>query len=301
QFAEKLMAAFAELGGKYNKPDIAHIGIVPFNPVDTTENILLSTKEAYEQAQLIGANSYYVRVGNDTAIGIAEWKTLVFNIIDKQTYNIQFINKIENFQSQKVLMEEAFTQVVDNQGNRLPIGTFISIAEKFEKIVELDKGVISKVIDYIETKNINYLIAINVATRTIKNSDFRAWLSRLVKQKQRLSQQLVFNLSAYAVAKDINSYKEFIAFAQQLNLRVMIKRFETQSLSAESIKQLKPDFIRLARDLGLGIANDVEKKEFVEAMKDIGELLNITILAENIDSEDDFVCLKKVGITGASR
>ncbi len=300
-FAKKLTTVFTALGGKYNMPDIAHIGVVPFNPVDTTENILLAAKEAYEQARLIGTNSYYVRAGNDTAIGIAEWKALVFNIIDKQKYNIQLINTIENFQNQQVLMQEAFTQAVDNKGNRLSIGTFISIAEKFEKIIELDKGVILKVIDYIEIKNINHLVAVNVATRTIKNTDFHAWLVRLVKQNQVLSQQLVFNLSAYAVAKDLTSYKEFIEFAQQLNLRIMIKRFETQSLSAESIKQLKPDFIRLARDLGQGVANDTEKKQFVEAMKGVGELLNITILAENIDSEDDFVCLKKVGITGASR
>jgi len=299
--AKRLSAAFSELGEQYGKPDIAHIGVVPFNPVDSTENILLAAKEAYEQAQLIGANSYYVRTGDDPAIGIAEWKRLVFDIIDKQKYSVTFISKVEHFETQQVFMEEAFTKAKDEKGNTLLIGTFISIAEKFEKIIELDKGVILKVIDYIETENIDYPIAINMATRTIKNSDFREWLVNLVGQKQNISQQLVFNLSAYAIAKDMASYKEFIEFVHKLNMKVMIKRFETQSLSAESVKQLKPDFIRLARDLGQGVADDEEKKEFVEGIKSIGELLNISILAENINTEDDFICMKKIGITGVSR
>ncbi len=299
--AKRLSAAFANLGEKYNKLDIAHIGIVPFNPVGTTESILLAAQEAYEQAQLIGANRYHIRVGDDPAIGIAEWKTLVFSVIDNQKYNVTFIGTVENLQTKQILMQEAFIQAFDKNGKELSIATFISIAEKFEKIIELDKGVILKVIEYIENEEIDYSVAINISTRTLKNSDFRDWLVALLKQKQSLSQQLVFSLSAYAVTKDFSAYKEFIEFAHKLNMKVMIKRFETQSLSPELAKQLNPDFIRLARDLGEGVSMDESKKDFVEAMKGIGDLLNISVLAENINSEDDFNCIKNIGITGASR
>jgi len=301
QLAKSLSASFANLGKKYNKADIAHIGVVPFNPIGSTESILMAAKEAYEQARLIGPNSYHIRAGVDPAIGIAEWKSLVFSVIDNQQYKIKFIGAVEDLQTQQVLMQEAFTQASDSHGNKLSIATFISIAEKFEKIIELDKSVISKVIQHIENEKIDYAIAINISTRTIKNSDFRAWLVQLIKQKKSLSQQLVFSLSAYAVTKDFFSYKEFIEFAHQLNLKVMIKRFETESISAEFAKQLNPDFIRLAIDLGHGIAQDESKQSFVAGMKEMGELLNINVIAENVESEDDFQCIKKIGITGVSR
>ncbi len=299
--AKKLSQSFAELGRKYNKPDIAHLGIVSFNPIGTSESILFAANEAYEQAQLIGANSYYLRAGDDPAIGIAEWKALVFNIIDNQKYQFTFVGEVVNFQTQKILMQEAFSQAFDGNGNELSIATFISIAEKFEKIVELDKGIILKVVEYIDTENIDYAIAVNVSTRTIKNSDFRDWLTKLVKQNRVISEQLVFSLSAYAVAKDFTSYKEFIEFAHNLNMKVMIKRFETQSLSPELAKQLNPDVIRISRDLGQGISQDESKKDFVEAIKGIGDLLSIIILAENINSDEDFECIKSIGIAGASR
>jgi len=301
QLAKALSFAIAEVGEKYQRPDVAHIGIAAFNPIGTTEGILLAAKEAYEQAQLIGANSYYLRTGDDPAKGIAEWKSLVFSLVDRQAFNLLFVAQVNDFKTDQVLMEEAFSQVLDDNGNSLSIATFVSIAEKFEKIIDLDKAVILKVIKYIEEQSIDYAIAINLSTRTIKNSDFRTWLVGLVRQNPIIAQQLIFNLSAYAVAKDISAYKEFIEFVHQLNARVMIKRFETQSLSPELTKELNPDFIRLARDLGQNIAQDQSKKEFVETMKGIGDLLDISILAENVNSDEDYSCIRKIGITGVSR
>lgn len=301
QLAKELSVTFVEVGEKYQRPDIAHIGVAPVNPIGSAESVLLAAKEAFAQAQLIGANSYYVRTGEDQAKGIAEWKGLVFDIVDNREYSVFFVDKVLCFQTQQILMEEAFTHALDNEGNELAIGTFVSIAEKFEKIIELDKGVILKVMTYIERESIAHAVAINLSTRTIKNSDFRAWLVERIKQKQAIAPQLVFSLSAYAVAKDIVAYKEFIAFVHQLNAKVMIKRYETQSLSSNLVKELAPDYIRLARDLGQNIVHDQGKIDFVETMKGIGELLDIDILAENITSKDDFMCIKQCGISGASR
>ena len=301
QVAKLLSSSFAEVGEKYQKPDIAHIGVAPFNPIGSTEDMLLAANEAYEQARLIGANSYYIRTGEDQAKDIAEWKSLVFSIVDNQDYNVSFVGQVESFQTGQCLMEEAFTQAVDKNGDVISIGTFVSIAEKFAKIVDLDKGVTSQVVEYIKSKQIQHAVAISLSTRTIKNSGFRSWLVDLIRQNQSISQQLVFSISAYAVAKEVEVYKEFIRFVRQLGSKVIIKRFETRSMSPEVAKELKPDFIRLARNIGDGIATDEGKKAFVETMQEIGELLDISILAENVHAESDFECIKEIGISGASR
>jgi EAL domain-containing protein (putative c-di-GMP-specific phosphodiesterase class I)/GGDEF domain-containing protein len=301
EIAKILSSSLAELGEKYNKPDIAHIGVAPFHHVDTTDDFLLAANEAYEQARLIGVNSYYIRTCENRAKDIAEWKSLVFDIVDNRDYKVLFVRQVESFQTEQLLMEEAFTQAVDKKGNLISIGIFIAIAEKFEKIVDLDKGVTSQVVEYIKSRQIQHAVAINLSTRTIKNSEFRSWLVHLIKQNPFISKQLVFSISAYAVAKETGVYKEFIDFVHGLNAKVIIKRFETQSMSPEVAKELNPDFIRLARDIGNGIATDAGKKAFVETMQEIAELLDISVLAENVHAENDFTCVKAIGIAGASR
>jgi len=180
------------------------------------------------------------------------------------------------------------------------IGPFISIAERFAKIVDLDKGVIRIALDHIQRNHIEHAIAVNVSASTIKNSDFRIWLEKLIKQNPA-AKQLVFGLSAYAVIKDIGAYQAFIETVHQWGARVMIKRFETQSMSADLVKKLKPDFIRLARDIGNGIDSSSQKHAFVQTIQEISTLLDIAILAENVKSDRDYQALKTIGIVGASR
>ncbi|MEO1889160.1 MAG: LapD/MoxY N-terminal periplasmic domain-containing protein [Cycloclasticus sp.] len=250
KLAKSLSAEFSELGEKYNKVDIAHIGVAAFDPFSTVESILLAANEAYEQAQLIGTNSYYIRKGEDRAKDMAEWKELVFEIIDRNDFKVSYVGEVSNLLTNEVMMTDAFSEALDKNGDVLSIGTFVSIAEKFVKIVDLDKGVTSRVVEHIKTQNIKHSVAINLSNRTIKNSDFRAWLAKLLSDNQEIASQLVFSLSAYAVTKEVGAYKEFIAFVRGLKAKVIIKRFETQLMSPDILKELKPDFIRLARDIG---------------------------------------------------
>jgi EAL domain-containing protein (putative c-di-GMP-specific phosphodiesterase class I)/GGDEF domain-containing protein len=301
ELVKTLSSEFTDLGERYQKNDLAHIGVVAFNPLITTDSLLEAAHEAYEQAHLIGANSYFIRTGDNFARDIATWKDLVFDCVDHNGYSVWYIGQIAAFSSGELLMEEAFIQVHDKQGSLVAIGPFISIAEKFAKIVDLDKGVIRVALDHIQRNHIEHAIAVNVSTRTIKNSDFRLWLEQLIKRNPATAKQLVFSLSAYAVIKDIDAYQAFIETVHQWGARVMIKRFETQSMSADLVKRLKPDFIRLARDIGNGVDSSAQKYAFVQTMQEISTLLDIKILAENVQSDRDYQTLKTIGIVGASR
>ena len=298
---QSLGSEIAELGEKYCNTDLAHIGVAPVSPTDTLESMLEAAYEAYEQAKLIGANSYFIRRGDNFARDISEWKTLVFDCVDNEAYSVSYIGGIFDFRSGQLLLEEAFTEVHDQRGELVAIGPFISIAEKFAKIIDLDKGMVGKVLEHLRTHDVSHAIAVNLSTRTIKNTDFRWWLEKQLKQNQDLARQLVFALSAYAVAKDVEAYRDFIEAVRQWGAKVMIKRFESQSLSPETTKQLKPDFIRLARELGNSISISRPKQDFVQAMQEMAALLDIGILAENVEADSDFNTLKAIGIVGASR
>ncbi len=300
QLAQSVSALLAGLGEDYRRKDIAHIGIAMFNPLGTTTDILAAANEAFEQAQLIGSNSYYFRIDSNHAKDITEWKDLVFNIIDQKAYQVSYIGEIKQFATDTVLMEEAFTQAFDQQGKPIPIGTFVSIAEKFAKIVELDQGVTQQVMNHIKAQGIHHAIAINLSTRTVKNADFRSWLADELKHSA-IAAQLVFSISAYAVAKELDVYHDFFEFIHSLGAKVMLKRFETQSMPLNMAKNLRPDYIRLARDLSNDLSGNESKQTFIETMQQAAQLLDIVILAENVQSDDDYALMRVMGLHGASR
>ncbi|MGR9074250.1 MAG: LapD/MoxY N-terminal periplasmic domain-containing protein, partial [Gammaproteobacteria bacterium] len=257
--AQKVRNRLSELGSNYNKRDIAHIGIAPIDPIGTTAQILAAAGEAYEQAKLIGDNSYYFRAGDDQAKDIVEWKNLVFRIIDNRDYQVSFIGRIESIQTGETLMEEAFTQAFDEEGASIPIGTFVSVAEKFEKVVDLDQGVIERVIKHIKERQIGHAIAVNLSLSTIKDGDFKFWLVDLFKRHQDIAKQIVFSVTAYAAAKNLKSFGEFVDFAHDLGAGIILKRYEPQFISLDDVKEIRPDSIRLARDLTTGLNADISK------------------------------------------
>jgi EAL domain-containing protein (putative c-di-GMP-specific phosphodiesterase class I)/GGDEF domain-containing protein len=299
--ANALNNNFSELGQLFLKPDLVHIGVVRVNSVCTPNSLLDSAYEAYEQARLIGANSYYIRSNDDFSRDILNWKELVCNCIDKGDFSLSYISKITAFQTEQLIIEEASAQVYDSNNQLVAIGPFISIAEELAKIVDLDKGVINKVLEYIEKDNISHAIAVNLSIETIKNIGFRLWLEKLIKINPLVTQQLVFSFSTYAVAKQVEVYRDFIEAIHLWGGRVMIKRFDSQSMSLEIIKNLKPDFIRLNREISNGVSVSLQKYEFIQAMQQMGFLLDIAILAENVQLDTDYYSLKSIGVTGASR
>ena len=57
---------------------------------------------------------------------------------------VKYVGNFTRCDSDEIIMQEAFTDIKDRKNNDIPIGTFISIAEKYERIIDFDKKVIEK-------------------------------------------------------------------------------------------------------------------------------------------------------------
>ncbi len=300
-FAEQLSSEFAAFARRYQKRDIAHIGVAPYCALTSEDALLEAAYEAYEQAKIIGNNGYFIRTSRKPARDVAAWKDLVFECIDSKRYELEYICRITSLYDDSLLMEEAFTRAYDAEGEPIAMATFISVAEKFAKIVALETQVTEQVLSRLRQQRDGSALAVNLSTRTVKSPDFRFWLGKQLKNRPPEAVRLVFSLTAYAVAKEEEVYRAFIEFVHELGAKVIIKRLDPQSMSVSLCKTLRPDFIRLSREIGQHIDQDLKKQEFVRTLAEVSELLNITLFAEDVAADDDCAILKGMGITGASR
>lgn len=301
-FAEKVQKEFEKLGNEYNKTDIVHIGAAPFNPIGTTPEILQSASQAYEKATLIGPNESFVTDTNELVRDMESWRDLVFDIIDNSKFDVRYIGDCKLLKSgNNLVMQEAFTTIIDKDNNIIPIGTFVSIAEKYERIMDFDKKVILKVINHILINSVKHDISINLSLESINNTAFIAWLEKQLLEHKNIANQLVFSATAYAVAKDVEKFKFFADEMHQCGAKVIIKRFETKFIPLNNLKDFNLDYIRLARDYTCDINSDYSKQSFVESISELANLINIKVVAENVQSDEDFEFIKKHNLYAASR
>lgn len=302
EFIKEVQKQFEKLSFEYNKKDIAHIGATPFNLYGTTNEILQSANEAYEKATLIGQNEAFINNTSMTSRNMEDWRDLVSDVIEHSLFEIKYIGDaylIEN--PKKLIMQEAFANIKDKENNDIPIGTFISIAEKYNKAINFDKKVITKVINHILINNIQHKISINLSLESIINTSFISWLKKTILEHKKISPQLVFSITAYAVAKDIDKFKFFADEIHKYGSKIIIKRFETKFIPLDNIKEFNLDFIRLARDYTNDISHDIAKQNFVESIQELANLLNIKVFAENIKNDEDLEIVEKYNLYGASR
>jgi len=302
KFAKSLQESLGKLALEFGKKEIAHIGATPFNPIGTTPEMLQAANEAYQKATLIGANEAYIRDSNDLSRDMESWRDLIFDIIDNSKFNVKYIGDATLLNhSNELVMQEAFTSACDKDGMDIPIGTFVSIAEKYEKIIDLDKKIVSNVINHILENKINHNISINLSLESINNTAFIAWIGRTIQNNNKIAKQLVFSITAYAVAKDMDKFKFFADEIHKYGAKIIIKRFESKFIPLDNIKDFNLDYIRLARDYTCNICNDNSKQNFVEAIQELSTLLNIKVFAENVKDEEDLDIIKSFSLYAASR
>lgn len=287
---------------KCNKKDIMHIGATKVTPFCTIPELLQSSTESYEKATLIGSNESFICKESNQSRTMTQWKDLVFDIIDNSKFDVRYIGDCYSLcDESRLIMQEAFTSIKDDENKDIPIGTFVSIAEKYEKIIDFDQKVVTKVINHILINNINHEISINLSLESINNTAFIAWLEKTIQKHKDISKQLVFSVTAYAVAKNVEKFKFFVDEMHQCGAKVIMKRFETKFISLDCLKNINLDSIRLARDYTSGIATDLAKQSFVESIQDLANLLNIKVYAENVKEDSDFEMIKEYNLDGSSR
>ena len=292
---------FEDLGNKYNLISIAHIGATPFNPISTTDAILSQAQEAYEAAKQIGYNEAFIRDKNDLARDMLQWKNLISDIINNNKFNVGYINQAVSINDEKLLLEEAFTSAKDNDNKQIAIGTFVSIAEKYDMVTLFDKSVINKIIEYIKNNNIKHEILINLAFDSLMDVEFKDWIKTILLKNHDIANQLVFSITAYGCVRDIEVFKLFVSLIHKNGAKIILKRFETKFIPLETLKDLKLDYIRLARDYTNGIDIDTSKQSFVESICELSKLLGIKVFAESVSERSCFIKLKEIGLYGISR
>jgi EAL domain-containing protein (putative c-di-GMP-specific phosphodiesterase class I)/GGDEF domain-containing protein len=300
--ARDVLKNLSEMGKNFDKANVANLGGIIFDPHGTTAGMIAAAAEEYEKACLIGDNSFSISDSHGSGHDMNEWKDIVRAAIENDTVDITFAAQAYRLDgSNELVLEEAMSQVRDTNGEKVAIGTFISVAEKIDSIADFDLLVINKVIDYIKNGNISHEVAINLSFTTLASNEFRGELYHLLETNPELASQLVFSVTAYGAAKDINAFTSFIDFAHRNGAKIILKRYESRFISMDQVKQFKLDYIRLARVYTENIGTDSDKSSLVGAMKELGDLLDIRVVAEAVDTDRDFDAVRKIGLFAASR
>lgn len=303
QLSKGLSDVFSELGRQTGIEGIAHIGGIAFDPLGTTDSIMSAARESYNKARLVGLNSFVIGETSTGARTKDEWIELVRSVVDQGLADIVISDRAEALQGAdagEILLEEATARLETEDGGEISIGTFISVAEEIDMATDFDLMILRKAFDYLRIAGGSHGIGVNLSFSSIGNPDFRSQLYSMIEKNKDITSRLVFCLTAYAAAKDLKLLASFKDLIMRTGTKLMIKRYEPRFMELDVLKKYQFNYIRLARSYTEELAADVDKRNLVSTMVETGNILNSTILAENVGGQD-WRQVIDLGVHGASR
>jgi EAL domain-containing protein (putative c-di-GMP-specific phosphodiesterase class I)/GGDEF domain-containing protein len=302
-YAKSLQHDINVLGAKYDLDDIVHTGIVRFERSTDFGKILPAMIEAYKQAKLIGHNAYFIQQDSIRSMSDLDWKSTITAVIENDSADIVLISKAYNYAAKlpNQVMQEAFTVVKGSTEKNLPIGTFFSMAQEFGLEEKLDQCIVNKIITLMESKHQRIPVTINLSMTSISSYDFRLWLESRIRNSTVQPALLAFSVTAYSAAKNLNNFARFSLFAQSLGATTLLKRYSSDIIEINVLKDLHVSYIRLSRDITSEISLNRDKADLLNIIQEVTNLLNIKVIAESVSSEDDFELVKSSHIYAIGR
>ena len=290
-----------EISKNYKLPNnIFHIGGTPIDKYGTIDSILSLVNDAYKKAVLKDENSYEIIEKNKISEEVEKTEKKVRYIIENNNFDISFAFDSYSFENE-LLMRELKPILKDEEGNILPIGSFIAISEKLKLNKNFDKQVILKALEYIKNNKIEYKIAINLSIKTISDDEFIEFLNKLLHENKNIVNNILFSITSYSASVYKKQFIEFVKQLNKLNFEILIKRFKTKEYSLEELSEIKINYIKIDKDLTQNIHNDLIKKHRIKNIIVYAEVNEIKIIVENVESDQDYKFLSRLDLYAVNR
>lgn len=290
-----------ELSQKYKLPNnLLTIAGTPFDLYGTLNSILSSVNEAYEVAKK-NPNSYHLITEEQIEHNYATLEKVVSTIIHDANFDVDYASNSYSFDDEKLVMQEVSPIIYDNNQQKLPIGSFVSIAEKLNEIITFDKLVIQKVIEYLKYSKAKHEIAINLAVDTIANKEFNRWLEEILNANKDLKKKIVFSITSYTASLHKHKFKKFVKHVNELESKVLLKRYNTNDYPLEELENIKVDYLRIDKEYTTNLSNDKIKRHKVKNILIFAQLNDMEILTDRVKSDNDYALLKRLGVYATSR
>ena len=175
-------------------------------------------------------------------------------------------------------------------------GEFVPIAERSGLIDALGAWVFRRAC--LDAEALHGLrVSINVSGQQLKNAGFVPQLRRILDETGCHPSRLVIEITETAAMSATPEIIGRIEELRSMGLRVALDDFGTGHCGFNYLKTLPIDSIKIDRSYIQTLASDHIARIFVSAVAEIGRVRELTVLAEGVETAEEFQLAKAAGCT----
>ncbi|MFC5652268.1 EAL domain-containing protein [Paenibacillus solisilvae] len=292
---ELFQEPFILQGMEYDVTASIGVTLYPEHSEDATTLIKYADAAMYK-AKDEGKNNYriYDSSLNPDAEERLEIKNSLRHAVDRNELTVHYQPQIE-VGSGRILGLEALIRWNHPKRGLLMPGSFIAIAEETGLIVPIGEWVLRTVCSqskrWQEAGLPPVRVAVNLSARQFAQNQLSPLVQDILTETGLDPAHLELEITESMAMQDRNW--NTLAELKQLNITISIDDFGTHYSSLSYLKHLPVNKIKIDRSFVNGIAQEPKDEAIIMAMLLVAHRLNLTILAEGVETYDQFSFLHR--------
>jgi EAL domain-containing protein (putative c-di-GMP-specific phosphodiesterase class I)/GGDEF domain-containing protein len=202
---------------------------------------------------------------------------------------------IFSFGEARVLGFEALVRGPEGSAIETPFELF-GAAEREGRLIELNIVCIQEVLRAFARRSLPGLLFLNISPQLIVQKGFdQSRAARFLESLGVEPRRVVIELTEDA-SFDFALVHDSLMLYRAMGFRVAIDDLGEGFSSLRLWSELSPEFVKADKHFVTGIAHDAVKLQFLRAIQHIAESSGASVIAEGIESGDDFRLVKELGI-----
>jgi diguanylate cyclase (GGDEF)-like protein/PAS domain S-box-containing protein len=228
----------------------------------------------------------------------AGWLDAIRHALDHDAFYLNF-QPIVSLHGDTKENYEVLIRMRGEEGEEILPEQFLSVANKSDFILQIDRWVISTALKRLAQENPSgkqLTFFIKLSEKSIIDAELQIWISEQFKEHRVTGESIVFELSEPVAMMHLNESKAFIKAMNQLHCIVALEHFGSGVNSLNSLKHLDADFLKIDGALIHDITGNTENQETVKSITQTAHSMGKLTIAESVQDANSLALLWQFGI-----
>ena len=282
--------------------EVGHVGIAIFHGQSAGE-LLSAADTALRAAQTLGPNAVHIQesqtLGAAGTRSATQWRDILQKAIADASVKLQFQPVKDAANADRILHYELLMRLLGDDGELIPAGIFVPMAKRFGMLRDLDKIAVSNAFAYLEAAGyMGIPLAINLFPASVQDTLFVDWLCGELTAKPEAARMVQFEVAEYGVVENLHALRDFIQRLAQTGARLGLDHFGRGFSSFGYLSTLKIDYLKIDGSYMHDIESNKNNQFFVESIIKIAHGLDIQVIAESVESQEEWDTLATLRVDG---
>lgn len=267
----------------------------------TSEDLVAYADTAMYQAKEAGKNTWRMykedSATSQRMITRLNWNERIEDALENHRLRLHF-QGVHSCATSQLRHMEALVRMEDKDNPDQPImpGTFIPVAEKSGKILDIDRWVIRECINLLAAHPNIPAIALNVSGRSLGEPTLPRYISDSLKREDVSPARLIVEITETAAVSDLNDAQRFIDAMRESGSQTCLDDFGAGFSSFAYLKHLNVDMLKIDGQFIKNLPADHNNQVFVRAIIEVAKGLQKRTVAECIEDEGSLEMLRNLGV-----